>query len=373
MKQKIRVLQIVRVPVGGIRKHIMLIINNLNQQKFESLLATHLEMADCGFHESLNPQTLPKENIFSLTITQRPAWQDLKNLWQLYKFYKCKTVHVIHGHGAKGGFYARILGFLLHKPVLYTAHGGSLHEMHGKINNLFYQLIEKFLYYFTSKFVFESQYSMDIFKRRINDNQQKYILNYNGLTLNQHVNDNKPDKNAPILIGAFGQLRNIKGHDLLVRAIKILTQEGFNVAGVIFGEGEEQTNLINLATTLGIEDRIEIKEHTPNIEEQMRKCSIIVQPSRYESFGYVAAEAMSLGIPCVAANTGGLPEIITHKVSGLLFQVDDARDLAVNIKTYITDGPFTQSVIKEGVKVVAQKFNAETMTKNLENIYQEPL
>lgn len=368
---KINVLQIVRIPLGGIRKHIISIINNLDAERFESFLASGMKIADDGFKRDLDREKLPNENVFDIDIRQVPGPRDIRNIVRLYRHYKQKDVRIIHGHGAKGGLYARVLGALLSAKVLYTAHGGSIHTMHGPFNNAIYKIMEKILYHLTDKVVFESEYSRKRYMERIKRSSTKFILNYNGVKLCANPASPSFKKDKEIRIGAFGQLRKIKGYDVLIKAVSELTNRGYNIKAEIHGEGEEEENLSTLAKELGIKERVAIHCFSQEIEARMRSCHIIVQPSRFESFGYVAVEAMSLGIPVIASNVGGLAEIVKHEKNGLLIDPGNHMELTDSIEKIISDSILRESMIQNGLKTVSEKFSEEKMAQTIKKIYLE--
>ena len=101
----------------------------------------------------------------------------------------------------------------------------------------------------------------------------------------------------------------------------------------------------------------------------MRKCSIIVHPSHFESFGYVAVEAMSNGIPIIASKVGGLKEIIIHKENGLFAEAKNHQSFANNIELLINDAELTRKIILNGHKTVTTKFNEDIMVNNIINQY----
>lgn len=370
-KMKKKIVTIVRTPMGGIRKHIMSIVNELPRDCFCHYFISDLSGADSGFYESLDHETLPKNQIYDLQIKTNPHPSDLINFIKIFCIIKRLNVDIIHGHGAKGGLYARIIGKLLGKKVVYTAHGGSLHTMHGFAGNLIYKFIEYILYFFTDILIFESKYTQGQFQNRIIKSSKKFVLNYNGTKVHSRseLAQTSSHLNSPVKIGAFGQLRYIKGYDLIIKAISLLKKDDIYCTLDIYGEGEEFDNLSKLINDNDLVTACKIHKNSKNINQIMKGYSLIIQPSRFESFGLVTIESMALGIPTIVAKTGGLQEIIEHEVDGLLFESDNAESLALAIKKIVQNDELRINITINAIKKVQTKFDEKIMVENIKKIY----
>ncbi len=367
MKKK--VLLILSFPEGGIGKHLLTLCQRLNQ-KFDLSFATNLKKQDKSFRDSFKYTRSELYRVIDQDIKKEPNFSDLKNIYQLYKLFKDEELDIIHGHGAKGGLYARLLGMLLKTKIIYTPHGGSLHSNYGFVMQNIYTIIEKLLYRFTDKIIFESKYSYDIFIDKISDkDKQKLIINYNGVIQNQNIKIKILKPNTTIKISSFGLHRHLKGHDLLIKAISILIKKGYNISLTIYGQGEEKENLTTLIHSLKLEEYISLHPFVADSSKYMLQSDIIVHPSRFESLPYTPIEAMNLGIPVVVSDAGGLKEIVKDGVNGLVFRGENFEQLANKIETLINDNELYQKLILNAHSTVGEKFNELKMCKRVEEIY----
>lgn len=365
---KIKVLHILRSPAGGIRRHVLGVVK-YSAQTCESYLATDESEADLKYQKAKTEKELGFYDVCLLRIPSAPHPRDLFNLLVLAKFILKHDIDLLHGHGAKGGLYARLLGFFLRRPSAYTAHGGSLHTMFSPLMNFFYKQVELCLYYLSDAIVFESEYTQGQYKKRIKAQSQKFVLNYNGISF-PDVAPTFISKEPPYVIGAFGLLRPLKGHDLLIRSLPLIKN---NVVLHIHGSGEQKEELLILAQNLGVQDKVFIFENTIDVEAEMKKCSIVVQPSRFESFGYVPLEAQALGIPVIASRVGGLVEVVKHEETGLLFESENVDALAQAIERLINDKYLRQSLIIRAWEISRGKFSETIMVENLCQLYKRLL
>lgn len=362
--KKIKVAQIVRAPQGGIRKHVLEIVDNIDNSIFNSVLITNTNDSDSVFNKWINKNV----QVIDYPIVDSPGFNDVRALMHLFKVIRTLDVDIIHGHGAKGGLYARIIGRLLRKKVIYTAHGGSLHSMHGEIKNIIYRIVEKALYYITDVLVFESKYSMNTYIKNIHVKTDKFVLNYNAIRIKlpETIKEISLDQ---IRIGAFGLLRKIKGHDILIEAVINLLNKGYNIELSIFGNGEEESFLESLITKSGRKDNIKIRNYCENVEEEMKKCDIVAHPSLFESFGYVPLEAMNEGITVVSSLEGGLKEVMNNGELGYCIKHLNVENLESSLEEAILDKNGRIHKYEYAKKYIRENFDFEKFIHNIEEIY----
>ena len=356
------VVQILRAPIGGIRKHVYDIIEYLGDKDIEQIFITNTQDAD---------QELPRFHnlkVIHLNIADQPKLQDLKNIFAIYSHLKKANVDIIHGHGAKGGLYARILALFINVKCIYTPHGGSLHRVYGPIKNRIYSFIEFCLIPLTNVFLFESKYSCQEFSKNIYNIDPKSIINYNGVETPQNISHKIYEAGNKLNLASFGLLRNLKGHDIAIIACSLLKAQKIPFEFTIYGSGEEKENLLKLISKYKLENNIFIREYSCSVIEEMKKYDFILHPSRFESFGYVPVEAMSMKIPVIVSSAGGLKEVVTSE-SGYISHYnspEEYRDILVRI--YNGDEALNQK-IENAYQRVLEMFSKGKMLQNIEEIY----
>lgn len=129
-------------------------------------------------------------------------------------------------------------------------------------------------------------------------------------------------------VGIVARLAPEKNIALAIRAFERIAAELPEARLDIFGDGPDRENLEKLAEQLGVADRIDWHGHIENSRDIYERLSVLVVPSKAESFGLAALEAMSWGVPIIATKVGGLPELVKDGVTGLLISSDDEMGLA---------------------------------------------
>ena len=208
------------------------------------------------------------------------------------------------------------------------------------------------------------------FEKKFGRKKAKSYIVYNGIAPEKIIDgkNNIYKKELPYNITYIGRLNIIKGVDNLLKAAYILKNK-YDIRVSIVGNGPDRGKFEKLADELKIDDIVTFYGQKTNVEEYLKKASVFVYPSICpEVFGISIVEAMAYGIPCVSNNVGGIPEVISDKISGLLCDSFDPEELAYNIEL-ILNSDNTQ-MINEGRKV-AEKFSIINTVKKLQNVFVE--
>lgn len=124
-----------------------------------------------------------------------------------------------------------------------------------------------------------------------------------------------------------------KGQDVLVKAMEIVVDKYQEARLFLVGDGECKQSLINLVEQLGLSENVIFLGQLPHYKAiaLVADSYVLVLATRFEAFGFVIAEAMSVGTPSIASNVGGIPELIRDGIDGFLVPVEDHRLLAEKI------------------------------------------
>jgi glycosyltransferase involved in cell wall biosynthesis len=109
----------------------------------------------------------------------------------------------------------------------------------------------------------------------------------------------------------------------------------------------------------------------PDIEKELVKMDLYVQPSVSESFGLAIVQAMSVGLPVIATKTGGIPELITEGKSGILVEAGNPKQLAVAILKLLSNKGLAKRMGEAARRESVVRFNLKDMIHELENTYEE--
>ncbi|MDP1583383.1 MAG: glycosyltransferase family 4 protein [Bradyrhizobium sp.] len=313
--QPLRILHAVRAPVGGIFRHIMDLANGqADRGHHVGIIADSLtggERAEAALKE-IAPRL--KLGVHRLAIRREPFPTDVLVWAHFMRLIKRLKPDVLHGHGAKAGAFIRLKARSKETIRVYTPHGGSLHYPLNTLKGAMYSRLERALMNATDLFLFESAFARDTYQRTIGVPTGLVRCVFNGVTADE-FDPIVPAADATDVV-YVGEFRHIKGADLLIDAVARLRADGKPVTLTLAGDGEELDHLKAQIARLGLGEAVRFIGHV-KARYGFSKGRLLVVPSRGDSMPYVVIEAAAAGIPMVAANVGGIPEIFAEHTDAL--------------------------------------------------------
>ena len=277
---------------------------------------------------------------------------------------------MLHGHGAKGAALVRLAPRANNAIRVYTPHGGSLVYAPGTIAGGFYRALERLLkfgapIFFCSK----AATSRKSFVAKIGPPRALVRIVRNGVGDAEFVPvATRTDATELVCVG---ELRDVKGIDVLIEALAMLKRLGRRLSATIAGEGPDGPRLKSLTQHLGVADQVRFVGHRP-AREAFAMGRILVVPSRAESLPYIVLEAAAAGIPIIATRVGGIPEIYGAEASHLI-PADDVAALAHAIGTALDEPGQLRRLAQALQARVRGEFSVSAMVEGGLAAYREAL
>jgi len=200
---------------------------------------------------------------------------------------------------------------------------------------------------------------------------------YNGLNIEDWNRAPRPTK-APgeFLVATVGNIRRVKGHDVLIRAAASVVRQFPKVSFCIAGDVLEPAYFSELQTLiqdLDLSRHVRFDGGIGNLREYLAGADIFVLPSRSEGFSNAIVEAMAASLPVVATDVGGNAEAVKHGISGFLVAAENPGALSAAILRLLTDSSQARAMGLAGRKMAAERFTIETMMSLIAGAYQNLL
>jgi glycosyltransferase involved in cell wall biosynthesis len=360
--QPLRILHAVRAPVGGIFRHILDLANGqADRGHLVGIVADSLtggERATAALKE-IAPRL--KLGVHRLAIHREPLPTDILAWLRFMRLIRRLRPDVLHGHGAKAGAFVRLKRRSKDTIRVYTPHGGSLHYPLNTLKGAVYSRIERALMNSTDLFLFESAFARDIYQRTIGTPTGLVRCVFNGVTADEFDPIvPAPDATDIVYVGEF---RHIKGADLLIDAVARLHSDGKPFTLTLAGDGEELEGLKAQIRKLGLAEAVRFIGHV-KARYGFSKGKLLVVPSRGDSMPYVVIEAAAAGIPMVAANVGGIPEIFGPHTEAL-FAPNIVGAMADAIETALEDLAAAQARAKSLRERIFLHFSQKAMVEGV--------
>jgi glycosyltransferase involved in cell wall biosynthesis len=366
----LKILHILRAPLGGLFRHVVDLVRG--QAKRGHQVGLFLDSTTGGARaENILAELLPYLALGyeRVAIPRQVNPRDAFALRQVSRRIAAIKPDVLHGHGAKGAALARLVPNYGHAIRAYTPHGGSLVYCPGTVAGGFYRSVERLLNWRTDLFLFESTYVADLFREQVDTPRAMVRVVRNGV--GQAEFEPVPARPDATDIVCVGELRPVKAIDVLIEALAILKSSGRRVTATIVGEGPDDQKLKAQAERLGLSDEVRFVGFRP-AREAFAMGRMLVIPSRAESLPYIVLEAAAAGMPIIATEVGGVPEIF-GPLSSHLIPPDDIAALVEAMHAAITEPGEAERVAQDVRARVRDEFSLGTMVEGGLSAYREAL
>lgn len=277
---------------------------------------------------------------------------------------------ILHGHGAKGGAYARLAARSLKRRkvktlAFYTPHGGSLHYNSDKLAGRLFLNLERRLASHTDGLIFESTYSAGLYQDKVGLPPCEGFIIHNGLWPHEFYDMILDVDAADFLF--IGELRHLKGVGVMLKALAGI-RSARRTTAIIVGTGPDEAAFKRLAHQLGLDKTVKFAGAMPARRAFSRGRCLIV-PSLAESFPYIVLEAAAAQLPMILTNVGGIPEIVSGTET-ILCPPGDANSLETQMTAFL-DSPENFVHRAQALQTaVAERFTVAGMARSIVNFYQ---
>ena len=370
MADQLRIVHCFRSPVGGIFRHV----RDLTEAQ---VAAGHLVGIVCdsttgGAYEEKLFEDM--RHLLALGVRRTPMQRhigpgDLASAWRTYRIIRKLQPDIIHGHGAKGGTYARLFGSLLRVSRsrvarLYSPHGGSLHYDEHTLTGKFFFALEGIMARFTDCLLFVSDYERRAYRNKVGEPPVPNVLVYNGLRAAEF--DPVPDKPDAADLLYIGMMRDLKGPDIFIDALaRAEAGLGRWLTAVMVGAGEGLDTYKEQANRLGLKDRIRFLPPMP-AREAFALARLVVVPSRAEAMPYIVLETLAAGKPMIASAVGGIPEVFGPDSPALV--EPSPESVGEKMREALADLAKYRRLMPD-VKTLKARFGADVMAAEIEKAY----
>ena len=276
---------------------------------------------------------LRRQGLHAATVLQRSSI-DPTPIVQFFRLAKSGHYNIVQSHGYKSHLVALIVSRVAGLPWVAFAHGWT----HEDRKVTLYHSLDRWMLRFADTVVAVSPPLCALFRGLRGKNREtKLIFNavdplgllgeVGGETLRKRLLKGE----GGLLVGCFGRLSHEKGQDILLRAIPSVIETFPTASFLLLGDGPAKKALEELATELGIRERVLFQPHASAMRDYYEAIDLLVLPSRSEGLPNVILEALSFGVEVVATDVGAVGEVIRGRKTSRLVPSGDVEALAAGI------------------------------------------
>ncbi|TDK37015.1 glycosyltransferase family 1 protein [Rhizobium deserti] len=369
----LRILHCFRSPVGGIFRHVRDLVEEHRAAGHD--VGILCDSSTGGEHENrlfdqIRPQLSLGLTRFPMSRSISPA--DLTALYRSYKHIKSLQPDILHGHGAKGGAVARLIGSVLRVnryrvSRLYSPHGGSLHFDRASISGQAVFRLERLQERFGDAVVFVCDYERRTFEAKVGVPLTVSRVIYNGIKDTEF--ESVPPAPDAVDFLYIGMMRDLKGPDIFIEAFARAEQAaGRRLSALMVGDGPDRDRYQAEIVQRGLGDRLRMMPAMP-ARQAFAMARTVVVPSRAEAMPYIVLEALAAGKAVIASRVGGIPEVLGD--ASLALAVPGSQEDLARIMVEAITTPEWQDQVMPRAEVLKSTFSASVMGSSMLNLYQD--
>jgi len=383
--RKIKVAQVItRMDWGGSPDLVRIFCQGLKRQGFEVTLIAG---------RSLNPSSKTKdflEGFRDSTVLMPELKRNISPLWdavalfKLYSIFRRKRFDVVHANTSKAGFLARIAAHCAGVScIVYMPHGHVFYGYFGPVMSRILVFLERIAAKVTDRIIVLTKLEKrDFLNLGVACPDAIHIIPSGlevseffviGNTAKEELRQKHGLDSEKKIIGMVSRLESVKGPQFFIEAVRTVLKSRDDVIFLIIGEGDMSSQLRSLVKDRGLQDKVTFLGWREDVLELIALMDILVQPSLNEAVGRVLLEAQMLGVPVVATDVGGIPEVVKNNLTGIVIPPKDPDALGEAVCKLLESDTMRLSMSDEAKKWVRAEFSSEEMIRKLINVYQEVL
>lgn len=368
---------------GGAQRYVFDLATNLPKDGFEIAVAA----GKTGpLFDKLHSASIQTVTIPDLERDVR-ILKEVFVFWHLLKIFRTEKPNIIHlnstkigGLGALAALVYKLSTFNLQSlNIVFTVHGWGFNEDRPWWQKSLIWLTTWFSSLFQNKIICINNTDFNTAKKFIP--QKKLALIFNGIDppdflsrqearafFSKKIGQSLTEKT--VVIGTVAELTKNKGLNYLLDALQKLSTLSYKIQTIIIGDGEDRRKLYNHINRLGLKKSVFLTGFITDAPRYFKGFDIFVLPSLKEGLPYTVMEAMATELPLIATRVGGIPDLISPKVNGLIVPPKNSEGLAEALTYIITnDSKKTQSMGKKSADIIKERFTLKHMVKKTIELY----
>jgi glycosyltransferase involved in cell wall biosynthesis len=382
--KRIKVLHFSACPDGGIKRHVLDLVEGMPRDEFD-FQGAFIDPARCAVL-GVDPQDTYSVHFERLGLScylldfprHLSPWKDLKTLLQLLRILRTERPDILHCHSSKAGIVGRAAGLLYPRcKVLYSPHcmyfawqTGLRRRLSLALEKLFARVGTMIAVSASEESELREHFPGSAVLKVNNGIGRKHTESHVSSPLSVRQEFGIPD-NAFIVL-SITRLERVKDVPTLVRGFAKLPHDPDRpVHLVIAGDGIQRTAVEEIASDLGVTERLHLVGWRSDVQRLLQACHCVVLTSLSEGLPYALLESAVIGRPIIATRVRGSRDVVLDQQTGFLIEPGDAAALAERLHRLISDPDLCHRLGESARKFVAADFDVDRMCEAYGHIYRE--
>lgn len=296
---------------------------------------------------------------------------DLAPAWEIARIVKQDGYALLHTHTPRAALVGRVAAWLAGVPLVHHVHSPTTRDTESTWRNRKNAIMERLSLIGVAQLIPVSK-SLETYLKKQGWSQARITMVANGVVTPGSL----PDRLAPgseWIIGSVALFRPRKGIEVLIQALANLRQMGQAIrlrAVGPFETIEYEKTIKEMTVRLGVADAIDWVGFAQDVNAEFVKMDVLVLPSLFgEGMPMVILEAMATGVPVVASDVEGIPEVLEHGRTGLVTPAGDARQLAAVLTDLMNDKYDWCALREDAYRLQVASFSDRSMAQGVAHVY----
>jgi glycosyltransferase involved in cell wall biosynthesis len=298
---------------------------------------------------------------------------DLASAWKIAHIVKQEGYALLHTHTPRAVMIGRIAAWLTGVPLVHHVHSPTTRDTESIWRNRQNAIVERLSLTGVARLIPVSK-SLEGYLRKQGWPQARISMVANGVVTPGALPD-RPKPSVEWVIGSVALFRPRKGMEVLIQALADLRQMGYAVrlrAVGPFETIEYEKTIKEMTVRLGVADAIDWIGFAQDVDAEFVKMDVMVLPSLFgEGMPMVILEAMAVGVPVMASDVEGIPEVLEHGRTGLVVPAGNAKQLAI-VLTELMNNKYDWRIMREeAYRLQVANFSDHSMAQGVARIYDD--
>ncbi|GAB4137100.1 MAG: glycosyltransferase family 4 protein [Planctomycetaceae bacterium] len=311
-------------------------------------------------------------------------WRDWKSYHTLIRLLRELQPDIVHTHSSKAGILGRAAAAKLKIPAVHTIHGAAFHVGQNPLASWVYRKAERWAAKRCEKLVGVCDAMTEQYVRANIAPRDKFTTVYSGMETEPFLNPPRDPQvvraelgfqKDDIVIGKIARLFHLKGHCYLIEAAKSVAAQCPRAKFLFVGDGILREQFTAEIKQAGLADRFVFTGLVPpeKVSEFIHAMDIVVHTSIWEGLARVLPQGLMAGKPVVSYDIDGAREVVIPGETGFLLPAESITELADALVELANDADLRTRLGTTGRERFTEQFRAETMVRQLREIYREVL
>jgi glycosyltransferase involved in cell wall biosynthesis len=352
--------------VGGAGTYLASLLPYVKAAGFDVAVAAH---GDGPLRSAAHVNGVP---FYALQRLRRPIHpvRDVAAVVELAQLCRRLSPDVVHVNSSKAGILGRIAATVARVPIrIFTVHGWSFATQAGLVRHVYLRL-ERVACRLTTTTICVAAVDRELGLRHGVCHAETTRVIHNGVP-ETRVLARRDAHHVPHVVAVGRLQRPQKDFQTLVWALAMLRDAPFTAT--IVGDGPDHGSLAAEIERHGLDGRVRLAGELTDVSDILASADVFVLPTTYESLPMSILEAMAAGLPVVASNVGGVPELVVDGRTGLLVPPRDVPALAEALRALLSDAARRRSMGEAGREQAVRAFGVERSAAAHVRLYRELL